>query len=191
LCERGGGERGLPLGNLTSQFFANVYLNQLDQFVKHQLKAKYYIRYVDDFVILHKHKKTLEIYKERINKFLKNRLLIELHPGKSKIMPLKKGINFLGFRIFNHHKLLRKTNLRKIKKTLESYKQIYTEGKITYDQIYEYLQGWLAYAKQANTYKLRNKLLAAIEQEFPNEVAALEINKLLKMYQANKAINKR
>ena len=158
-----------------------MYLNELDQFVKHQLKAKYYVRYVDDFVILHKHKKTLEIYKERINKFLKNRLLIELHQGKSKIIPIKRGINFLGFRIFNHHKLLRKTNLRKMKKTVAAYKQLYQEGKLGYDTIYEYLQGWLAYAKQASTYKLRKELLAVIEQEFPNEVATLEINKLLKI----------
>ena len=63
-------EKGMPLGNLTSQFFANVYLNELDYFVKHKLKAKYYIRYVDDFVILHRSKKQLEIWKKEINGFL-------------------------------------------------------------------------------------------------------------------------
>ena len=62
--------KGMPLGNLTSQFFANIYLNDLDYFVKHKLKAKYYIRYVDDFVILHTSKETLEIYKDKINKYL-------------------------------------------------------------------------------------------------------------------------
>lgn len=77
--------KGMPLGNLTSQFFANVYLHELDRFVKHELKAKYYIRYVDDFVILHKSKSQLEIWKEEINNFLNNKLNLELHPDKSKI----------------------------------------------------------------------------------------------------------
>ena len=60
----------MPLGNLTSQFFANIYLNELDYFVKHELKAKYYIRYVDDFVILHESKEQLQVWKEKINAFL-------------------------------------------------------------------------------------------------------------------------
>ena len=75
---------GMPIGNLTSQFFANVYLHQLDLFVKHQLKAKYYIRYVDDFVILHKDKRMLQIWEDRINEFLRESLKIELHPDKTK-----------------------------------------------------------------------------------------------------------
>lgn len=85
----------MPLGNLTSQFFANVYLNDLDQFVKHRLKAKYYIRYVDDFVILNRDKEILEEFKHRIKDFLKI-IKLELHPDKSKIIPLEKGIPMLG-----------------------------------------------------------------------------------------------
>ena len=91
---------GMPLGNLTSQFFANIYLNELDYFVKHNLKIKYYIRYVDDFVILHENKNALEFYKQEINSFLKDNLKIELHKDKSKIYPLNRGINFLGYRNF-------------------------------------------------------------------------------------------
>lgn len=70
----------MPLGNLTSQFFANVYLNEMDYFVKHQLKAKYYIRYVDDLVLLHQSKAQLEEWKKNIDEFLKERLRLELHP---------------------------------------------------------------------------------------------------------------
>ena len=76
----------MPLGNLTSQFFANIYLDEIDQFVKHTLKAKYYIRYVDDFVILHNSGKMLEYSKDRINGFLKEVLELELHPNKSHII---------------------------------------------------------------------------------------------------------
>ena len=82
--------KGMPLGNLTSQFFANVYLNELDQFVKHKLKTKYYIRYVDDFVILHSSKEQLENWKKEIEIFLNEKLKLELHPDKSKIINLSK-----------------------------------------------------------------------------------------------------
>ena len=78
----------MPLGNLTSQFFANVYLHELDWFVKNKLKAKYYIRYVDDFVILHNSKEQLSIWQEEIGKFLKEKLNLELHPDKSRTIPL-------------------------------------------------------------------------------------------------------
>ena len=109
-------EKGMPLGNLTSQFFGNLYLNELDYFVKHKLKAKYYIRYVDDFVILNSDKSILEEYKEKISNYLKN-LKLELHPDKSNIIPLRNGITFLGYRLFYHHKLLRKSNLKKFQKS--------------------------------------------------------------------------
>ena len=91
----GGGrtKKGMPLGNLTSQFFANVYLNELDYFVKHKLKVKYYIRYVDDFVILHSSKKQLEIWLSQINNFLKRELKLEIHPEKSRIISLSRGID--------------------------------------------------------------------------------------------------
>ncbi len=90
----------MPLGNLTSQFFANVYLNELDYFVKHKLKTKFYIRYVDDFIILHKSKLQLEIWKKEIEKFLIENLKLELNQQKSKIFSLSRGVDFVGFRIF-------------------------------------------------------------------------------------------
>lgn len=110
--------KGMPLGNLTSQFFANVYLSELDYFVKHNLKAKYYIRYVDDFIIFHRSRQELVLYKWLINNFLKQRLKLELHPEKSKIIPLHNGVNFLGFRIFYHYKLPRESNLRNFERKM-------------------------------------------------------------------------
>lgn len=112
--------RGMPIGNLISQFFANVYLNGLDHFVKHTLKAKNYIRYVDDFVILHRSREKLAVYKWLINNFLKS-LRIELHPDKSKIIPISKGVSLLGFRNFYHHKLPRKANVRKFERSLQNF----------------------------------------------------------------------
>ena len=86
--------KGMPLGNLTSQFFANVYLNELDYFIKQNLKVKYYIRYVDDFVLLHKSKEMLEHYKKGISIFLETSLSISLHPDKSAVFPLYRGLIF-------------------------------------------------------------------------------------------------
>jgi len=91
--------RGMPLGNYTSQFFANVYLNRLDHFIKHQLKANYYIRYVDDFIIFNRDKKELQEYESKISHYL-SKIKLSFHKDKSKIIPLKNGISFLGIRIF-------------------------------------------------------------------------------------------
>ncbi|MCX6749062.1 MAG: reverse transcriptase domain-containing protein [Candidatus Pacearchaeota archaeon] len=115
--------RGMPLGNLTSQFFANVYLNELDYFIKQGLKAKYYIRYVDDFVILHNSREQLEEWKEKIDIFLREKLRLELHPEKSKVIPLSKGVDFVGFRCFYYFRLLRKRNIIKILTKIKEYKE--------------------------------------------------------------------
>jgi len=151
-------KKGMPLGNLTSQFFANVYLNELDYFVKHKLKAKYYIRYVDDFVILHNSKEQLSTWKAEIEWFLRERLKLELHPQKSKIVSLSRGIDFVGFRNFWHCRLLRKRNIRKMLSKVEDYKQ----GKISKDKLLESFQGWNAYAKWADSYKLRRCVVKKI-----------------------------
>lgn len=171
--------RGMPLGNLTSQFFANVYLNQLDYFVKHTLRAKYYERYVDDFVILHHDRNVLAHFKDMIEKYLKC-LKLELHPDKSSIIPLRNGVTFLGYRIFYHYKLLRKVNMRKVQKKFECLKRVCLPNSIKYDEIYECFQGWMAYASHANTYKLRKKISTEIKGYFPNEISTVELNKLEK-----------
>ena len=156
----GGGKRfrGMPLGNLTSQFFANLYLNELDYFVKHALKAKYYIHYVDEFVILHKSKEQLEEWKLKINVFLKDELKLELHTDKSKVISLSRGIDFVGFRNFYLFNLLRVRNIRKMFFKIEKHKL----GDIPKEKILESFQGWNAYAKWANTLKLRRSVVSEI-----------------------------
>ena len=144
----------MPLGNLTSQFFANIYLNELDYFVKHKIKAKYYIRYVDDFIILHQSKEQLEEWKIKIDEFLQKELKLKLHHNKSKITKLSQGIDFVGFRNFYHFKLLRKRNIRKISYKINQFK----EGDISKEKILEILQGWNAYAKWADSYNLTKSL---------------------------------
>ncbi len=166
---------GMPLGNLTSQFFANVYLNELDRFVKHQLKVEYYIRYVDDFVLLHQSKEMLQIWQNKIKQYLGHNLHLQLHPDKSKIISYTRGIEFLGMRIFAHHKLLKHKNIKKFHRRYELISHQYKNKITSYDTIYNFMEGWIAYAKQANTYNLRHSLLHSFEQHFPQEIAYKQI----------------
>lgn len=112
--------RGLPLGNLTSQLFANIYLNKLDQFIKHKVKAKYYIRYADDFVILSEDKKWLKKQIDLIQKFLFHNLKLELHPDKLFIKTFSSGFDFLGWVHFSDHRVLRNTTKRRIFRRLRT-----------------------------------------------------------------------
>ena len=111
-------ESGLPLGNLTSQLFANVYMNKLDQFIKHKLKAKYYVRYADDFVILSENKKWLKNQIQSIQNFLAENLKLTLHPDKVFIKTLASGVDFLGWVNFVDHRVLRTTTKRRVVKRI-------------------------------------------------------------------------
>lgn len=128
---------GLPLGNLTSQLFVNIYMNEFDQFVKHALKEKYYIRYADDFVILSEGKQWLEGLIPKIEEYLRVRLKLDLHPRKVSIATLSSGVDFLGWVIFPNHKVLRTaTKWRMIKRleeaprygTVQSYRGLLGHG---------------------------------------------------------------
>ena len=148
--------KGLPLGNYTSQFFANVYLNHLDYFVKHKLKAKYYIRYVDDFVVLHKNKEILLEYMNKIGKYLQF-LKLDLHPDKTEIQALRNGITFLGYRVFYHYRLLRKRNIRYFQRRLKEKIGFYRCGLISKKELESFLQGWQGYSNFANTYNFNKR----------------------------------
>jgi RNA-directed DNA polymerase len=99
--------KGLPLGNLTSQLLVNIYMNELDQFAKHKLKARHYIRYADDFVFLSSDRVWLESLIPRIAEFLHAQLTLELHPNKVSIGTLAEGVDFLGWVHFPDHRVLR------------------------------------------------------------------------------------
>ncbi len=106
--------KGLPLGNLTSQFLVNVYMNEFDQFVKHVLKAKYYIRYADDFVLQSHDKAYLESLLSKIDQFLETKLQLKLHPDKVFIKTFASGVDFLGWVHFPDHRVLRPATKRRM-----------------------------------------------------------------------------
>lgn len=110
---------GLPLGNVTSQLFANVYMNELDQYVKHELKCKYYFRYADDFIVLHKSREFLLQTLQNMSLFLKYNLMLSIHPHKVDIRKIQNGVDFLGYIVLPHHKRLRTKTRRRIDRKLE------------------------------------------------------------------------
>ena len=154
---------GIPIGNLTSQLFASIYLNELDQFVKHKLRIKYYLRYMDDFLILDFEKKKLHQIKEEIREVLQNRLKLELHPKKANVSPIDKGIDFLGYRIFGNYRLLRKSTVKRFVKRTGIYQKRLREGILSKEKFNNSLQSWIAYAKFGNSWRLRRKLLVLLE----------------------------
>ncbi len=155
-------KKGMPLGNLTSQFFANIYLAELDHYVKHELRVRYYLRYVDDFIIFSKDKKQLQAWEDEIATYLHNRLKLQLHPDKTKIMPIKAGVQLVGFRVFRHHKLLKKSNLRRLHARLARYKEMVQAGELSREAIQTRMAGWEGYARMGNTYGLRAQISAEL-----------------------------
>lgn len=153
-------EKGMPLGNLTSQFLANVYLNKFDWYVKDDLQIKYYIRYVDDFVILHESKEQLELWKEKINEFLAKELKLQLHPDKSRIVPLASGIDFVGFRNCYNYKLLRKRNIKQMENKIKRY----LNDETSREKLIASFEGWNAYAMWGNSYKLRKRIVSKMNK---------------------------
>ena len=118
---------GLPLGNLTSQLLVNMYMNEFDQYAKHNLKVQHYIRYADDFVIFLQDRKYLEAVLEQMKEFLETKLHLAMHPDKVFIKTLASGVDFLGWVHFSHHRVLRTATKRKMlrnvsEKNVESYK---------------------------------------------------------------------
>jgi len=138
--------KGLPLGNLTSQLFVNIYMNEFDQFMKHKMKVKYYIRYADDFVILSPDKDALIINVRYIVHFLSHRLKLTLHPNKVFIKTFSSGIDFLGWIHFSDHRVLRMTTKRRMIKNLSR------------NSSEESLVSYLGMLRWGNTRKIKNEI---------------------------------
>lgn len=143
---KGGEKVGLPLGNLTSQLLVNIYLNKFDQFVKHQLKTKYYIRYADDFVIMSDNKNDLTLLLGLIRDYLSRELKLELHNDKISICTLSSGIDFLGWINFYNHRVLRaKTKRRMFRRLRSNFKA-------------EAVNSYLGLLSHGNAYELREQI---------------------------------
>lgn len=149
-------EKGLPLGNTLSQLSANVYINEFDQYVKRVLKIKYYIRYMDDmFLMLESKEKAKEIL-HLSEKFLNEKLNLQLNKNKSQYFTIRNGLNAIGFKIYRTHRLLRNDSKKKIKKKLRNY----IKGKIDTYKINRILISWCGHAGYGNTYNFKRRLIS-------------------------------
>lgn len=152
-------DKGLPIGNLTSQFFSNVYLNVLDQYVKHYLKCKYYCRYVDDFVIMHKSPQYLNDVHKDLTVFLKERLNLELHQNKKLINKVDKGIDFVGFVVKPYRINLRQKTIKRIFKIIREQKlneHWFYEGEL--ETFCSTINSYLGMLRNTNGYRLRKEI---------------------------------
>ncbi|MFA6340766.1 MAG: reverse transcriptase domain-containing protein [Candidatus Paceibacterota bacterium] len=134
--------KGLPLGNVTSQLFSNIYLNELDQFIKHELKARYYIRYCDDFVILSDSLEFLGLCLERIRHFCQKELLLELHPDKVHTRKLNSGVDFLGYICLPHRKVLRTKTKNRILNKIKELKESFDKRETSQEKLGEVISSY-------------------------------------------------
>lgn len=153
-----GGGKGLPLGNVTSQLFANVYLNELDQFIKRTLREKFYLRYCDDFLILSDDKERLLGIIPIIQDFLRKNLKINLHPRKVEIRKLSQGIDFLGYVTLPHYSVLRTKTKRRMRKKLCKKYKLFLAGELSAEKFNKTSQSYLGMLEHCNGYDLENIL---------------------------------
>ena len=153
--------KGIPIGNLTSQLFANIYLHFLDLFIKQELQIKYYYRYMDDFLILSKNKEELHIIKEKIKEFLQT-LHLDLHPKKQQIFPISTGIDFVGYRIFRDYIRLRSSNIARQRVRLRYLRKCLKQKSISLQMYDEFVAiqyvSWNGYRKDTKSHRITQKL---------------------------------
>ena len=153
--------RGIPIGNLTSQFFANVYLNGFDHFVKEHLRCEAYLRYCDDFVVFGDDKASLWAIKEAMGDYLP-RLRLTLHPRKCQVMTTRDGVDFLGYRVFPTHRRLRATTAMRAIRRLREQAHACSRGMLSAEQWRQSWASWLGYAQHADTYGLRRAVTGSL-----------------------------
>lgn len=150
-------EKGMPVGNLSSQMFANLYLNELDQYCKRTLGIHFYVRYMDDVIILHQDKDQLHEWKRIIDTFLKEKLQLDLNE-KTCIRPITLGVEFCGYKIWNTHIKLRKSTALKMKRNLKKLQKEYAAGEVTVEEAKQTISSYLGILKHCDSYSLKRTI---------------------------------
>ena len=151
--------KGLPLGNVTSQLFANVYMNEFDQFMKHTIKSEYYIRYCDDFVVVNESREFLETVIPRIIIFLRERLQLELHPRKMEIRKIEQGIDFLGYVTLPYYKVLRTSTKNRMLNKIEIAKHQLVLKQISWESFNQIVQSYVGVVSHCRNVSVIQKIL--------------------------------
>ncbi|TVS20885.1 MAG: RNA-dependent DNA polymerase [Planctomycetaceae bacterium] len=149
--------RGLPIGNLTSQWFANWMLNGLDHFVAAELRLGAYVRYCDDFIVLGDDKHELLVVKDKIRSYLEHRRL-RLHERKAQVRPVDQGVTFVGYRVWPYRRAVRKSNVRAFRRRIRWMRKAYAHGLLEWHDVRQRLASWIGHARQANSERLLKSL---------------------------------
>ncbi len=162
--------RGLPIGNQTSQFWANVYQHQLDQFVNQGLRCRAYLRYVDDFLLFTDDKAILHRWKGEIQQLL-NSLRVMIHPRRSRVYPVQTGIPFLGFVSYPDHRRLRRSAGINFARRFRRNVHAHNEGRLPLESLKSSIHGWIGHTQHGDTYRLRGAIFssAAIKRVKPRQ----------------------
>ena len=153
--------RGLPIGNLTSQFFANIYLSGLDHLVQEKMSWARYVRYVDDFALFADDRERLESARLEIENYLAG-IRLRLHPVKSQIFVASKGPAFVGFRVLPDRIRVRSDNLRRSRRRLRRYQKLYSTGELSTVKLRDCLRSWIAHLEHGDTWRLRQRVFTRL-----------------------------
>lgn len=151
-------KKGLPIGNLTSQIFANIFLDKFDWFIKKQLRIKHYFRYADDFAIVDQDPKYLESLIVLIGNFLNEELDLKLHPQKVEVRKFTQGVDFLGYVVLPYYITLRTKTKKRMFRKIKKNKEKLDQGLMTKESFNQSLQSYYGIPKHCNGYKLKRKL---------------------------------
>ena len=153
--------KGLPIGNLTSQFFANVYLNGFDHFVNQELGIRRYVRYMDDFALFSDDRDELVVARRALEGHLES-LRLRVHPVKSQLFECRQGANFLGFRVLPDRIRVLPGNLKRARRRLRLQQQLFREGLIDLADVRQSVESWAAHLKHGDTARLRERLFGSL-----------------------------
>lgn len=160
---------GIPIGNYTSQFFANIYLNELDHYVKEKLRVKYYIRYMDDFILLLSSKEEAILMKEKIQEFLEKKLKLSLNK-KTNYFKNKQGVSFCGYHVYNNKIVLLNQNKKKIYKKVRNWNYLYSKGELDLFEAAQSLIAWIGHASAADSYEYIEKIKKKCDWYYKGEI---------------------
>lgn len=156
--------RGIPIGNLTSQLFANVYLHEVDVFAKHHLKVRRYVRYMDDILFFHEDKAQLHGWRREITAFLERELQLTVNPRKVRVYPAASGVGFVGFTIYRTHMSLRGQSVRRFQKRYRRQLKRMAANTATPSDVRSSVQSWQAHAAHTSSDALMERVRRSFEQ---------------------------
>lgn len=162
--------KGIPIGNLTSQLFANIYLHQLDSFAKRHLKIRKYHRYMDDILFFHPDKEQLLTWQKQITEFLRNKLYLELNPRKVRVYPVRYGVDFVGYVMYPNRTRIRGSSVKRFKKRYRRSLKLTATGQISQDSLLATFDSFIAHISHGDSYGLAQNLQKWQTEYLPKEL---------------------